>query len=566
MELRYDGSESDGLKVEEEEPYYDEKDYQQESTGSSDSVKLHFLQQTVDGVKELMLTECNYLNSLLEIGFSDCFALLVRFDFHTELLLENYVESVEKTRNFGGLCLTSSEVSPTLITLTNGFFCDICADEKPVNFHLSHCDHVYCCDCYAQYCNSRLSEKAILLTCPESSCPLVMRPDELEQLDRYILDRGTGLGGERPRFLDYVGKQYRKIEERVSLGDKQPYWSMMDWECNHNRQLDRKRQLGKEKAEFTRNYTLCNKMMDNNAKNIIATTNVYKWCPTPDCHGVVKVLPFDSACPVSSVPDFVKLDYVPVVKCSFNHTFCFSCGLGNHSPAVCSLADDWIKKCNDDWHTERWKAIHTKQCPVCKVPIEKDGGCPSMVCTQCYNSFCWDSLKSLNKRNHDETFKAPKRTLSRYLTYYLKFMDLNMSQSQKSQLYSKTEDTTQALQNYCGITWIESQFYSKAINSLIESKNTLKWSYAVAYYLKENNAELMLESNQSFLKTAIEQLDDICKVSGLQNISREKMRFMDAARLANQRRIMLEKHVADAMREKSLKFQRRWKTSSHALF
>ncbi len=31
-----------------------------------------------------------------------------------------------------------------------------------------------------------------------------------------------------------------------------------------------------------------------------------------------------------------------------------------------------------------------KPCPFCFVPIEKNGGCHHMYCTQCSTHFCWD--------------------------------------------------------------------------------------------------------------------------------------------------------------------------------
>jgi hypothetical protein len=41
-----------------------------------------------------------------------------------------------------------------------------------------------------------------------------------------------------------------------------------------------------------------------------------------------------------------------------------------------------------------WKAWNTKPCPHCKVPIEKNGGCPHMVCGTCHRDFCWFCMSS----------------------------------------------------------------------------------------------------------------------------------------------------------------------------
>ena len=44
-----------------------------------------------------------------------------------------------------------------------------------------------------------------------------------------------------------------------------------------------------------------------------------------------------------------------------------------------------------DPEVARWIEIHTKPCPRCWVPIEKDGGCCSLRCSHCLGDFCWIS-------------------------------------------------------------------------------------------------------------------------------------------------------------------------------
>ncbi|KAM4548034.1 E3 ubiquitin-protein ligase RNF14-like [Odontesthes bonariensis] len=39
--------------------------------------------------------------------------------------------------------------------------------------------------------------------------------------------------------------------------------------------------------------------------------------------------------------------------------------------------------------SNNWKAANTKACPHCFCPIQKDGGCDHMYCTQCHRPFCW---------------------------------------------------------------------------------------------------------------------------------------------------------------------------------
>ena len=46
----------------------------------------------------------------------------------------------------------------------------------------------------------------------------------------------------------------------------------------------------------------------------------------------------------------------------------------------------------DDSATSTWLVQFTKDCPKCKVAINKDGGCNHMHCKQCDHHFCWVCL------------------------------------------------------------------------------------------------------------------------------------------------------------------------------
>lgn len=48
--------------------------------------------------------------------------------------------------------------------------------------------------------------------------------------------------------------------------------------------------------------------------------------------------------------------------------------------------------------SEEWIRKNTKPCPGCQVPIEKNGGCNYIVCTQCGLGFCYFCF-----RNHHGT-------------------------------------------------------------------------------------------------------------------------------------------------------------------
>lgn len=47
--------------------------------------------------------------------------------------------------------------------------------------------------------------------------------------------------------------------------------------------------------------------------------------------------------------------------------------------------------------TEEWMIAHTKNCPNCTVPIEKNEGCNHMTCKHCRHEFFWDNLEPLHR-------------------------------------------------------------------------------------------------------------------------------------------------------------------------
>jgi ariadne-1 len=46
------------------------------------------------------------------------------------------------------------------------------------------------------------------------------------------------------------------------------------------------------------------------------------------------------------------------------------------------------------------------------------------------------------------------------------------------------------------LTWIEVQFAKKAVEEVLRCRTTLKWTYAMAYYLEKSNAKELFEDNQ----------------------------------------------------------------------
>ncbi len=86
------------------------------------------------------------------------------------------------------------------------------------------------------------------------------------------------------------------------------------------------------------------------------------------------------------------------VLCDCQHLFCFECGQEAHAPATCGMLVAWKGKAKDGSETTNWYGppspfrinrrspcssrsnhlrllSHTKSCPKCGKPVEKNGGC-----------------------------------------------------------------------------------------------------------------------------------------------------------------------------------------------
>lgn len=49
----------------------------------------------------------------------------------------------------------------------------------------------------------------------------------------------------------------------------------------------------------------------------------------------------------------------------------------------CATVHRWVLKNSAESENLNWILAHTKQCPKCKRPIEKNQGCMHMTCSQC---------------------------------------------------------------------------------------------------------------------------------------------------------------------------------------
>ncbi|KAG9508821.1 E3 ubiquitin-protein ligase ARIH1 [Fragariocoptes setiger] len=281
---------------------------------------------------------------------------------------------------------------------------------------------------------------------------------------------------------------------------------------------------------ITNSFVECNKLL--------------RWCPKPECSHAIKVQ---------------SLDFQPV-KCVCGCIFCFLCGDDWHEPVKCDIIRKWKKKCDDDSETSHWIAANTKECPKCHVTIEKDGGCNHMICKNldCKTEFCWvclgpweqhgSSWFSCNKYDESEAKAArdaqerSRALLQRYLFYCRRYMNHMSSLKFENKLYDLVEEKMKEMQQH-SMSWIEVQFLTRAVDVLLQCRQTLMYTYVFAYYLDKNNQSMIFEDNQSDLESATETLSEYLERDITSDNLRDiKQKVQDKYRYCESRRRVLMEH------------------------
>lgn len=159
-----------------------------------------------------------------------------------------------------------------------------------------------------------------------------------------------------------------------------------------------------------------------------------QYCPAPGCKMAIKLLVDPQSSPVTLI-------------CSCGHSFCelivssgdlnletsgSKCAQPSHRPVRCEVVEQWLNRegmllsllslhsGSEDEPDKLWMLSHTKPCPKCKAPIEKNLGCLHMllllqykiilavVCRTCPcgHHFCWLCLQPFV--NHSSYYQCNK--------------------------------------------------------------------------------------------------------------------------------------------------------------
>ncbi|CAG8445851.1 3629_t:CDS:2 [Acaulospora morrowiae] len=99
----------------------------------------------------------------------------------------------------------------------------------------------------------------------------------------------------------------------------------------------------------------------------------FRWCKAPKC---------------GSGQEHTTGDDSPIVTCkACGEKSCFTHDVPWHKDLTCGEFDE-ILSTRSNTATRAYYERHTKQCPKCASPIEKNEGCDHMTC-YCGHEFCW---------------------------------------------------------------------------------------------------------------------------------------------------------------------------------
>ena len=221
----------------------------------------------------------------------------------------------------------------------------------------------------------------------------------------------------------------------------------------------------------------------------------YRFCPGPDCNIVV-----------------VSLGDISPVKCMCDTSFCFGCGEAPHVPALCADFEKWQAIFGS---SEYWVAKHSRPCPNCGVPIEKNQGCNHMKCSQCQYDFCWICLARLethmmahtcnqyNPADHAENDDEKMR-----LFFTDRFQAHEEAEIFTRKQLERIDDKVEHLLDKFWLLGVEeAQELIEAEETLLNARGFLKFSYVAVYGMKDDpSRRRVFESHQGALELLTETL------------------------------------------------------------
>lgn len=310
-----------------------------------------------------------------------------------------------------------------------------------------------------------------------------------------------------------------------------------------------------------------------NSKSI-DTAVLVKRCSNPRCN---LLLNLDSIGPCG------------IVECKCGQWTCWKCGEKVHAPLHCQNVMKWKQKEKKNADV-LWLTENTKQCPNCKIMIEKNEGCNHMTCQNCKYEFCWlcghEWLTHLGnpyscmstkyqttdfssaKLKIDDISESDKKSAEKETTINKLDKETIINQKIKEELTESDEQREVRLMKLFYLNKTEAhkekKFYKLLVNDLSQifdndlksikkileirdlGRRILKWSYPYEYFLDPNSVNLRIFK---YLQLQLEiEMEKLC--FQIHYTDRNKNKIEKAAKKVDLAINSLLKHVdEDRMKE-----------------
>lgn len=115
----------------------------------------------------------------------------------------------------------------------------------------------------------------------------------------------------------------------------------------------------------------------------------------------------------------------------------------------------------------------------------------------------------------------------------------------------------EAMQKTSEFSWIQVQFLKSAVQVLLQSRQTLMWTYCLAFFLsRSSNATALFEDNQRDLEMAVEALSELLETEiTAENASETRKLVLDKTEYVNRRRQVLLSDTAAGHLEHRWEYQ-----------
>ena len=383
--------------------------------------------------------------------------VLISYQWNFEKLSSEWYDNIEKNKIKSGIDRTNEAILKD--TYPYDGCCPICYGELDNDSIGLKCGHFFCKDCYSEYLQTRIEDDPLTVIaspCPFKGCNLIVTSKIFEICLK-----------DKPKLL----KKYKKF--------------------------------------LLKNYTEANSDI--------------KWCPNPQCGTCIRV-------PGHGMKE---------IKCLCGAMFCFKCLRETHRPCDCDMITKWENKNTSNGENVKWLLLNTKQCPNCHKYIEKNQGCNHMTCRKevggCGYEFCWICLGVwskhgtsyykcvFTKEDNKDDMKAKqieetKFELEKYVKYFEQYMNHSKAQKLAIQLITKIDEYKEKFSEEKHIPYLEVQFLTDAINTVIDCRRMLKNTYVFGYYLKKCKEIALFEHNQSLLDANTDRLHEMLEQESIPNL------------------------------------------------